>query len=109
MAKPLAKTVIVNILLNVITVGFYRFWDKTRIRNYIWSHLRFQGENFEYTGTGKELLFGFLIALLALAPVLIGFRVLSVANPNPPKRWRACSLMKLAMSSRRARCCAGLV
>jgi hypothetical protein len=29
------------------------------------------------------LFFGFLIALLALAPVIIGFNVLSVAMPNP--------------------------
>jgi hypothetical protein len=29
------------------------------------------------------LFFGFLIALLALAPVKIGFNVLSVAMPNP--------------------------
>jgi hypothetical protein len=29
------------------------------------------------------LFFGFLIALLALAPVIISFNVLSVAMPNP--------------------------
>jgi uncharacterized membrane protein YjgN (DUF898 family) len=81
-AKPLAKIVIVNMLLNLITMGFYRFWGKTRIRNYIWSHLRFQEEDFEYSGTGKELFFGFLIALLVLAPILIGFSVLGLI-PNP--------------------------
>ena len=82
-ARPLAKIVFVNILLNVLTLGFYRFWGKTRVRDYIWSHLRFQDENFEYSGTGKELFFGFLVALAALAPVIIGFSVLTVAVPNP--------------------------
>jgi uncharacterized membrane protein YjgN (DUF898 family) len=83
MAKLLAKIVILNIFLNMVTVRFYRFWGKISIRNYIWSHLHFWGEGFEYRGTGKELFFGFLIALLALVPVLIGFSVLSVAIPNP--------------------------
>ena len=82
-ATPLAKIVIVNMLLNLITLGIYRFWGKTRIRDYIWSHLRFQDENFEYSGTGKELLIGFLVALAVLAPVVIGFSVLGVAIPDP--------------------------
>lgn len=82
-AAPLAKIVIVNMLLNLVTLWFYRFWGKTRIRDYIWSHLRFQDENFEYSGTGKELFIGFLIALAVLAPVVIGFSVLGVALPSP--------------------------
>ena len=27
-----------NLLLNIITLSFYRFWGKTNIRRYAWSH-----------------------------------------------------------------------
>jgi len=50
--------------LSLVTLGFYRFWGKTRIRRYLWSHTRFLDEPLEYTGTGKELFIGFLIALV---------------------------------------------
>jgi uncharacterized membrane protein YjgN (DUF898 family) len=58
---PIAVT---NMLLNVATLGFYRFWAKTRERHYLWSKTRFIDDHFEWTGTGKELLFGFLIAVV---------------------------------------------
>ena len=57
----------VNLLLTIVTLGIYRFWAKTRIRRYLWSHTEFLGDRFEYTGTGKELLIGFLIVFTFLA------------------------------------------
>jgi len=60
----------VNLLLTIVTLGVYRFWAKTRIRRYLWSHTEFLGDRFEYTGTGKELLIGFLIVFSFLAVVL---------------------------------------
>jgi uncharacterized membrane protein YjgN (DUF898 family) len=67
-----------NVLLSIITLGIYRFWGKTRVRRYLWSHTSLFGDRFEYTGTGKELFFGFLIAMAllavaALALTLAGF------------------------------------
>ncbi len=64
---------IINVLLGIITLGIYRFWGKTRIRKYIWSRSSFRGERFEYSGTGKELFVGFLIAFLFFGPPFIGF------------------------------------
>ena len=52
-----------NLLLQVVTLGIYRFWATTNNRRYIWSRMRFRGERFEYTGTGGELFKGFLLAL----------------------------------------------
>ena len=54
---------LVNVLLGVVTLGFYRFWGRTRMRRYIWSHVSFDGDPFEYTGTGGELFVGFLIVI----------------------------------------------
>lgn len=62
--------------LELITVGFYRFWLTTDIRRHLWSHTIVDGDGAEYTGRGKELLIGFLIAMAILVPVYIGYFVL---------------------------------
>lgn len=60
------------LLLGIITLGIYsRFWGRTRIRKYFWSHVSLLGERFEYDGTGGELFRRFLMALV-LFPVLFG-------------------------------------
>lgn len=53
-----------NLGLTIITLGFYRFWAKTRVRQYLWANTRLWGEPLEYTGTGLELFLGFLVALV---------------------------------------------
>ena len=55
-------------LLELVTFGFYRFWLTTDIRRHLWSNTEVDGDAMEYTGRGKELLLGFLIALAILAP-----------------------------------------
>lgn len=60
-------------VLTVITLGVYRFWMKTRLRQYYWSNFRIGGEPFEYTGRGIELLIGFFIAIFFLAIYLFLF------------------------------------
>ncbi len=64
-----AGIALTNGLLGLVTLGFYRFWGKTRLRRYLWGRIGFDGDAFEYTGTGKELLFGFLIAIAVLIPL----------------------------------------
>jgi uncharacterized membrane protein YjgN (DUF898 family) len=56
-------------ILTLVTLGFYRFWGKTQIRRYLASRIKILGDRFEYTGTGKELFLGFLIALAVLIPL----------------------------------------
>jgi uncharacterized membrane protein YjgN (DUF898 family) len=55
---------IVNVLLTLATLGWYRFWGKVRVRNFMLSQTSFEGDRFAYHGTGKELLLGFFKALL---------------------------------------------
>jgi uncharacterized membrane protein YjgN (DUF898 family) len=57
---------LLNLLLTIITLGIFRFWAITRIRRYLWSHMRFEDTRFTYTGRGRELFFGFLLAMLIL-------------------------------------------
>ncbi|MGO4387141.1 DUF898 family protein [Microvirga sp. 2YAF29] len=66
------KMLIKGSLLQIPTFGFYRFWLNTKIRRHLWANTQVEGEAFEYTGTAKELLIGFLIALAVLAPIYIG-------------------------------------
>lgn len=75
-------------LLTGVTVGIYRFWERTRIRRFIWSATAPGGDPFEYTGTGKEKFLGFLIAVVVLGVVLgtiqlgLFFINLSVFTPS---------------------------
>ena len=73
---PIFKLAFVTGLLTFITVGVYRFWAKTRMRNYIWSSVSIDGDAFEYTGTGLEKLLGFLIAIVFLAIYLVGIQLI---------------------------------
>ncbi|MDP1875141.1 YjgN family protein [Phenylobacterium sp.] len=61
-----------NGLLNLITLTLYRFWGRTEVRRRVWSHVKLNGEAFEYTGKGRELFIGFLIALFTVGlPFLV--------------------------------------
>lgn len=57
--------------LELVTVGFYRFWLATDMRRHLWSNTAVGGDAAEYTGTAKELLIGFLFALAILAPIYL--------------------------------------
>lgn len=72
---------VANFLLTVVTLGIYSFWGKTEVRKRLWSAIRLEGEPLEYTGTGKELLLGFLVVfgavLLPLLLVQVGVAILA--------------------------------
>lgn len=73
-----------NFFLTLVTIGIYRFWAATRLRRYLWSNIRIGGDGLEYTGTGRELFLGFLVALAVLAPLSIVYIVahrLSLGSP----------------------------
>ncbi len=83
-AGELAGIGVTNALLTLVTLGFYRFWAKTRVRRYLWGHIDYRGDRLEYTGRGIELLIGFLIALLILAPLVaasIAVDILYLGSP----------------------------
>ncbi len=71
-----------NLALTIITLGIYRFWAKTRERRFLWSGTSIDGEPFEYTGTGKELFFGFLKAMLILVPLFVAIELLALLLPG---------------------------
>jgi uncharacterized membrane protein YjgN (DUF898 family) len=63
----------------MFTLGIYRFWLTTDIRRYLWSNTEIAEESFEYTGTARELLLGFLIAIAVLVPLYSAFFLLTLA------------------------------
>ncbi|MFV0368273.1 MAG: YjgN family protein [Hyphomicrobiaceae bacterium] len=61
-----------NFNMRILTLGFYHFWGKTEVRQRIWSAMRIEGEPLAYTGTGRELLIGFLFVFaIILLPVML--------------------------------------
>lgn len=63
---------LMNMVLKVVTLGVYHFWAKTRVRRYLWSQTAYRDERFEYTGTGLDLLLGFLQAVVMMALAVVG-------------------------------------
>ena len=56
-----------HLLLMFLTLGWSRFWGRTRLRRYLWSHFSVLDDRFEYRGRGIELFTGFVLVLLILA------------------------------------------
>ncbi|MBV8836408.1 MAG: DUF898 family protein, partial [Alphaproteobacteria bacterium] len=59
--------------LLLVTLGIYRFWLVTDIRRHLWNNTEIAGDLIEYIGTGRELLLGFLIAIVLLVPIYVVF------------------------------------
>ena len=70
---PIAIT---NALLTIVTLGVYRFWAIARQRRYLWSHTQVIDDCLEWTGTGREMFFGFLIVMCFLVPFYLFFQFL---------------------------------
>jgi uncharacterized membrane protein YjgN (DUF898 family) len=71
--------------LELVTLGFYRFWLLTDIRRHLWSNTVIDGDAAEYTGRGRELLIGFLIAMAILMPIYLGYFLIGIEA----ERWQA--------------------
>jgi uncharacterized membrane protein YjgN (DUF898 family) len=67
-----------NAALGMVTFGIYRFWARTRLRQYFWNSIEVDGDLLEYTGRGLELFLGFLIVIAVLVPLVIGYQFLSI-------------------------------
>lgn len=72
------KIWIVNILLTIVTLGLYYPWAKVRNNRYFYANSTLEGRNFEYHATGKQLFFGYLIAI----GLLIAYIVLQNISPT---------------------------
>lgn len=80
-------------LLELLTLGFYRFWLATDMRRHLWSHTEVDGDTAEYTGTAKELLIGFLFALAILVPIYLVYFFITLEA----ERWRAFASVPLLL------------
>lgn len=72
------RLLITGSLFQIPTFGFYRFWLITKLRRHLWANTQIDGEAFEYTGTAKELLIGFLVALAVLVPLYIAYFIIGI-------------------------------
>lgn len=83
-----------NSLLGLLTLGIYRFWARTRLRQYFWNSIEVDGDLLEYTGRGLELFIGFLIVVAVLVPLAIGYQLLSVfLQANAPDVFNAVNFL----------------
>jgi uncharacterized membrane protein YjgN (DUF898 family) len=59
-ALDLFVVMIKNVFLTLVTVGIYSPWARAARRRYLWKQVAIDGHRLEFTGTGKELFFGYL-------------------------------------------------
>ncbi len=73
-----------NFAYRIATFGIYNFWGKTEVRKRIWSAIRINGEPLQYTGTGKEMLLGFLfvLAVLTVPTLIVTIAAIAVLGPR---------------------------
>ncbi len=69
---------LVNTLLTLVTLGFYYYWAKVRVRTFLFSQTEFAGDRFSYHGSARELLNGALKAGLIFG---VPYFVLENAGP----------------------------
>jgi uncharacterized membrane protein YjgN (DUF898 family) len=62
---------IVNLLLSIVTLGFYWPWAMVRTRRYFYSNTHLDGHSFDYLAKPKNLLIGYLIVLVFFAIYLM--------------------------------------
>ena len=62
-----------NLFFNIITLSFYRFWARTRLRYYFWANSEIFGDRLEYSGRGLELFVGFSFAARRPRVIAVGF------------------------------------
>lgn len=76
-ARSICGLTLTNAILLVLTLGFWRFWARSRVRQHLWARTTINGEPLDYTGTGVELFKAFLVVVFLITlPSLIGFGVL---------------------------------
>jgi uncharacterized membrane protein YjgN (DUF898 family) len=71
------KIWIVNVVLTIITLGFFTPWAKVRTRRYFYVNTRLGADPFDYLADPKRLLYGYLI----LVAFLVCYNYLPTINP----------------------------
>jgi uncharacterized membrane protein YjgN (DUF898 family) len=68
---------IINLFLTLVTLGIYSFWGRVKVRKYMMSQSDFEGDRFAYHGTGKELMIGWLKAIIIIGVPIVALMLLS--------------------------------
>lgn len=71
-------------LLNIVTLTIFRFWGRTHFRRQLWADTKVGGEPLEYTGQGKELFIGFIIAIFTFMLPYLGVIYLAQVMSEQP-------------------------
>ena len=79
---PLYRIFLTNLGLSIVTLTIYRFWGRVRLRRYLWGRMEFQGDRFEWTGTGGEMFRAFLVAAAVLLALALPLTLLQLLAPQ---------------------------
>ena len=74
---------IVNWLLTLITLGIYYPWARAKRLKYIYGNTALNNERFHFSGTGKEMFFGFIKIILFYFAVMATYVLLITVAESP--------------------------
>lgn len=81
-----------DVVLTVLTLGLWRCWVRTRLRQRIWASIHLDGLPLRYTGAVRDLLIPALTALGIVVALAVGVWIATLfAVPKPrltPSPWR---------------------
>jgi len=72
----LFKIQLVNLILQIFTLGLYYPWAKANTLQYLYSHTTLQDHPFAFTGTGKQMFKGFIKAMILFALIIIVYLII---------------------------------
>lgn len=77
---PLFLIYFKNIFLCIFTLGLYIPWAIVNTTQYIYSNIEFKQRRFAYTGSGKEIFKGFMMAILIIIGIGLVMYLLSLTG-----------------------------
>lgn len=74
----LFKIQLVNLILQVLTLGLYYPWAKANTLQYLYSHTTLQDHPFAFTGTGKQMFKGFIKVLIIFGAIIVIYLIITL-------------------------------
>ncbi|MGH7454630.1 MAG: DUF898 family protein [bacterium] len=68
-------TMLLNAILTIFTLGIYAAWGRVKVYQFFYDNTEFADGYFTFTGTGKEIFFGYLKALAIFIGLYLGLIV----------------------------------
>jgi uncharacterized membrane protein YjgN (DUF898 family) len=96
-AVDLFLLMIKNIFFTLVTFGIYAPWARAARRRFLWGQVEIDGQRLEFTGTGRELFFGYLKVLIGYIVLVVVPQMVRRQNPEVGRMLQTFSSLGIAI------------